>query len=71
VSEDGSAISQAVVVVNARPALWDELAREHGEARTRSARNRRLLDWSVKVRPITVVMSGDAVGVSYVRFPCS
>jgi hypothetical protein len=47
VSEDGSAISQAVVVVIARPELWDELAREHAEARTRSLRNRRLLDWSV------------------------
>jgi hypothetical protein len=45
VSEDGSTISQAVVVVNARPVLWDELAREHAEARTRSLRNRRLLDW--------------------------
>jgi hypothetical protein len=37
----------AVVVMNARPALWDEVAREHAEARTRSLRNRRLLDWSV------------------------
>jgi hypothetical protein len=32
VSEDRSAISEAVVVVNARPAWWDELAREHAEA---------------------------------------
>jgi hypothetical protein len=59
VSEDDSAISQAVVVVNARPALWDELAREHVEARTRSLRNRHLLDWSVrKTWPVAVVMSG-------------
>jgi hypothetical protein len=65
VSEDGSAVSQAVVVVNARLALWDELAREHAEARTRSVRNRRLLDWSViKVRPVAVVMSGATVDVS-------
>jgi hypothetical protein len=72
VSEDGNVISKAVVVVNARPALWDELAREHAEARTRSARNRRLLDWSVmKVRLVAVVMSGNAVDVSCVRFPCS
>jgi hypothetical protein len=72
VSEDGSAISQAVVIVNARPALWDELAREHTEARTRSVRNRRLLDWSVmKVRPVAVVISSDAVDVSCVRFPYS
>jgi hypothetical protein len=71
-SKDGSAISQAVVVMNARPALWDVLAREHTEVRTRSVRNRRLLDWSVmKVRPVAVVMSGDAVDVSCVRFPCS
>jgi hypothetical protein len=35
VSEDGGAISPAVVVMNARPSLWDELAREHAEARTR------------------------------------
>jgi hypothetical protein len=53
VSEDGSAISQAVVIVNIRPALCDELAREHAEARTRSVRNLRLLAWSVmKVRRI-------------------
>jgi hypothetical protein len=45
VSEDGSTISHAMVVVNALPALWGELAREHAEARTRSLRNRRLLDW--------------------------
>jgi hypothetical protein len=35
VSEDGSAISRAVVVVNAPPALRDELVREHAEVRTR------------------------------------
>jgi hypothetical protein len=35
VSEDGSTISRAVVVVKARPALWDELTREHAEVRTR------------------------------------
>jgi hypothetical protein len=35
VNEDGGAISCAVVVMNERPALWDELAREHAEARTR------------------------------------
>jgi hypothetical protein len=35
VSEDGSAVSRAVVVVNARPVLRDELAREHAEVRTR------------------------------------
>jgi hypothetical protein len=35
VSDNGGAISRAVVVMNARPALWDELAREHAEARTR------------------------------------
>jgi hypothetical protein len=35
VSEDGSAISHAVVTVNVRPALWDELTREHAEVRTR------------------------------------
>jgi hypothetical protein len=34
VSEDGDAINHAVVIVNARPALRDELAREHAEART-------------------------------------
>jgi hypothetical protein len=31
----GSAVSRAVVIVNARPALWDERAREHAEVRTR------------------------------------
>jgi hypothetical protein len=35
VSENGSAISRAVVVVNARPALRDELVREDAEVRTR------------------------------------
>jgi hypothetical protein len=35
VSEDGGAISRAVVVMNARPALWDELAKKHAEAQTR------------------------------------
>jgi hypothetical protein len=52
-----------------RPALWDELAREHAEARTRSLRARRLFDWSVlKVRPVAVVMAGDTVDVSCVVF---
>jgi hypothetical protein len=65
VSEDGSAISQAV-----GPALWDELAREHVEARTRSLRNRRLLEWWVmKVRQVAVVMSGAAVDVSCASSP--
>jgi hypothetical protein len=35
VSEDDGAINRSVVVVNARPALWDEVAREHAEVRTR------------------------------------
>jgi hypothetical protein len=35
VSEDGGAINRAVVVMNERPALWDEAAREQAEARTR------------------------------------
>jgi hypothetical protein len=35
VSGDGSADSRAEFVVNARPELWDELAREHAEMRTR------------------------------------
>jgi hypothetical protein len=35
VREDDIAVSRAVVVVNARPALWDELVREHAEVRTR------------------------------------
>jgi hypothetical protein len=30
-SEDGSAVSRAVVVVNVLPALRDELVREHAE----------------------------------------
>jgi hypothetical protein len=34
VSEDGVTINRAVVVMNAGPALWYELAREHAEART-------------------------------------
>jgi hypothetical protein len=74
VREDGSVISQAVVVVNARPALWDELAREHAETRTRSVWNRGLLVWSVmkgllaclvgdKWRPVAVMMSDAAVGL--------
>jgi hypothetical protein len=49
--------------------LWDELSREHAEARTQSLRNQRLLDWSVlKVRPVAVVMSDDGVDVSCVVF---
>jgi hypothetical protein len=64
VSEHDSAINHAVVV-NVQPALWDELAREHADARTRSLRNRRLLDWQMmKVRSVVVVMSGAAVDVS-------
>jgi hypothetical protein len=62
-----------VVILNAQPALWDELAREHAEARTRSVRNRHLLDWSVvkgllaclvgdEARPVAVMM-GAAVGL--------
>jgi hypothetical protein len=35
VGGNGSTISRAEVVMNARPALWDELTREHAEARTR------------------------------------
>jgi hypothetical protein len=35
VSEDCGAISSAVALLNVWPALWDELAREHAEARTR------------------------------------
>jgi hypothetical protein len=35
VREDGSAVSLAVVVVNTRPALRDELVRYHAEVRTR------------------------------------
>jgi hypothetical protein len=58
VSEDGSAIRKAVVVVNVRPALWDELAGEHAEARTRSVRNRRLLDWSV-MKGLLACLVGD------------
>jgi hypothetical protein len=65
VSEDDSAISQVVVVFNARLALWDELAREHVEARTQMLRNRRLLDWSVrKMLSVTEVMSGAGADVS-------
>jgi hypothetical protein len=67
-------LSYAVVVVNARPALWDELAREHAEAWTQSVRNRCLLDWSVmkgllaclvgdEGRPVVVMLSGAAVGL--------
>jgi hypothetical protein len=72
VTEDGSTINHAVVVVNARSALWDELAREHAEVLTRLLRNRRLRDWSVmKVRPVVVVMSGAAVDVTYAScFAC-
>jgi hypothetical protein len=45
--------------------LWDELAWEQAEVRTRSLRNWRLLRLSVlKVRPVAVVMSGAAVDVS-------
>jgi hypothetical protein len=41
-------------------------------ARTRSVGNRRLFGLSVlKVRPVAVVMSGDAVDVSCASFPCS
>jgi hypothetical protein len=36
VSGDGSAVSRAVVIVNARPELWDELTGEHAEVRTLS-----------------------------------
>jgi hypothetical protein len=56
VSEDGGAINRAVVIANERPALWDEVASEHAEARIRSLRNRRLLGLSgMKVWPVAVV----------------
>jgi hypothetical protein len=35
VSADGSAVSRAKVVVDTLPALWNELAGEHAEVRTR------------------------------------
>jgi hypothetical protein len=71
VIEDGGTINRAVVVMNARPALWDEVAREHAEALTRSLWNRSLLDWSVikgllsvmKVRPVTVLQTCVAADV--------
>jgi hypothetical protein len=71
---DGSAISRPVVIVNARPALRDELAIEHVEVQTRAILEPALAGLVVSVmmrHPVAVVMLGAAVDVCCVSFPCS
>jgi hypothetical protein len=62
-----------VVIVNARPALWDELAREHAEVRTRVVEEQAFA-WFVsdEVQPVAVVQMCAAADVCHAScFTCS
>jgi hypothetical protein len=69
---DGCAVGGAEIVINALPALWDQLARDTQRSEPVSIRKRSLLDLSVtKGRLVAVVQTCATTDVFRVSFPCS